>query len=211
MILRKFNWGFIFLGISFFIFFIGFLNFRSSMLTKDYICVPGAVKNVEIVHVRKRTGFTDRYNYTIQWQRDGKNYSRLVQEAISKPDKSCDKVWVSSDNTEVITASPSSIRKSAIMNFIVALLCGIAGLIALKKEDLKTKWNKEKLEDLHLTMIMLGGIIAFMIVLLIAILNTASNLGYSMRVILKDIVYIMLGVFVVCVVVCRKVKKRLKY
>lgn len=113
---------------------IGFLNAHSSVLMKDYVCVPGWISDVETTSVYKKGGQQIRYHYVIHWYADGEYYSRQVNEAMNAPDDSISEVWADPHNETAIASDPKESKKEALFQFTLAILLSVTALICQKNQ-----------------------------------------------------------------------------
>lgn len=177
--------------------FIGIMNWHSSIVTKDYRCVDGEIINVEAVKVLQRTGYVTRYNYTIVWYDNNIFHESNVHEAIDRPDESQKKVWVNSDNTDVILEDTASAKDMAYQNFGVAVIVFILGMLFAPRGNKKKKMSVDEMESKYIGAILMAVAMALGDLFMIFMYCSTK----SEHIYIFPVVWDLIGVFTIILVI----------
>lgn len=204
-VIGRFKIHIIMWGITVFMLWAGIINLQGSIILKDYRCVDGEITNVEAVKVLQKQGYVTRYNYTIKWYDNGVYYKVDEHKMLERPDESQKKVWVNADNTDVSISNATTAKNSAYMNFGIAIIAFIVGIIIAPKGRQRKKMSKAQMESMH-DMAILVAII--MIIGDLMMLRLYEGRYTSSTFI--DIVVTFTIILVICIAVIIKLRKRLK-
>ena len=191
--------------ITVFMLWAGIINLQGSIILKDYRCVDGEITNVEAVKVLQKQGYVTRYNYTIKWYDNGVCYKMNEHKMLERPDESQKKVWVNADNTHVSISNATTARKSAYMNFVIAIIAFIVGIIIAPKGGQRKKMSKAQMESMHDMAIIVAIIMAIGDLMMLRLYEGRYTSSTFI-----DIVVTFTIILVICIAVIIKLRKRLK-
>ena len=197
-------------GITVFMLWAGIINLQGSIILKDYRCVDGEITNVEAVKVLQKQGYVTRYNYTIKWYDNGVYYKVDEHKMLERPDESQKKVWVNADNTDVSISNSTTARNSAYMNFVIAIITFIIGVVFVPKHNRSKKMSIAQMKLIY----ELAAVTAPLMVignLMMLVLHYCAKEKYSyVSPAFLDLIITFTVVLVICIVIIIKLRKRLK-
>ena len=193
-----------------FILIIGIMNWHSSLVTKDYRCLDGKIINVEAVKVLQKPGYVTRYNYTIQWYDHNICYESNVHEALECPDESQTKVWVNSDNTDVILANSTSAKNTAYKNFGVSAVLFILGILCAPRGNKKRKMSVDELESKYTGAILMAVIMAIGDLFMIFLYCSTKSEQIYITPVVWDLIVVFTIILAISIINIMKLRKKLK-
>ena len=191
------------------IFVMGIMNWHSSLVTKDYRCLDGEIMNVEAVKVLQKPGYVTRYNYTIVWYDNDIYYEKNVHEAIDRPNESQTKVWVNSDNTDVILGDSTSARNMAYENFGVAAIVFILGILFAPRGK-KKKMSVAEMESKYTGAVLMAILMAIADLFMIFIYCSTKSEHIYITPVVWDIMVVFTIILAISIVRIVRLRKKLK-
>lgn len=189
---------------------MGIMNWHSSLVTKDYRCLDGKIINVESVKVLQKPGYVTRYNYTIIWYDNNICHESNVHEAIDRPDESQTKVWVNSDNTDVVLEDSTSARHTAYENFGVAVILFILGILFAPRGNKKRKMSKDEIEAKYTGAILMAILMAVSDLFMIFMYFSTKSEHIYITPVIWDLIGVFTIILALSIINIIKLRKRLK-